>query len=166
MSDNGLDRREFHKLSAAALGGMIAGATIGCGGASPSKDAAKSTTSTQSSSDPAPVALTENEKILIGGPEHTCRGLNSCKGKGRSKDNSCAGQGTCASIADSKCSGQNDCKGLGGCGELPGMNSCKAMGGCHVPLMDDAWTKARKTFETAMKKSGKTVGDAPPKAKS
>jgi hypothetical protein len=58
----------------------------------------------------------------------------------------------------------NDCKGQGGCGENPGSNSCKGKGGCHVPLMDEAWTKARAGFEAAMKKQGKTIGEAPAKA--
>lgn len=158
MQDNGLDRREFHRLTVAALGGMVAGTTIGCGNSPPSK-----TTGTEPNPAGGGVALTETEKLITDEP-HTCRGLNSCKGKGRSKDNACAGQGTCASIADTTCGGNNDCKGQGGCGEVPGMNSCKGKGTCHIPLMDEAWPKARKAFESAMKKKGDTFGDAPPKA--
>jgi len=169
MSDQGLDRRDFHKLTVAALGGMIAGTAVGCGSPQAPRTAQTSETTTNSAKQPEPVVeaggtLSDVEKLIIDEP-HTCRGLNSCKGLGRSKDNACAGQGTCASIADAACSGNNECKGQGGCGELPGMNSCKGEGGCHIPLMDGAWKKARKTFETAMKKSGKKFGDAPAKAK-
>lgn len=158
MLDGGMDRRDFHKLTVAALGGMVAGTAIGCGSSTPAPKL-------PASSEPAgAVTLTEAEKLIIDEP-HTCRGLNSCKNLGRGKDNACAGQGTCASIADQSCSGQNKCKGQGGCGELPGMNSCEGKGGCHIPLMDDAWTTARTSFEAAMKKSGKTFGKAPAKAK-
>ena len=164
MQDNGLDRRDFHKLTAAALGGMIAGTTIGCGEGKPaSKEAAKSKSETPAATD-GTVALTDAEKLIIDDP-HTCRGLNTCKNTGRSKDNACAGQGTCASVKDSTCGGNNACKGQGGCGELPGMNACEGKGGCHIPLMDEAWTKARAAFEAAMKKTGKTVGAAPAKTK-
>ena len=163
MQNNGLARRDFHKLTVAALGGMIAGTTIGCG----ATRTAPATTQSASTSNPDPleaVALTDAEKLILDDP-HTCRGLNSCKGKGRGKDNACAGQGTCASIADASCSGNNECKGQGGCGEDAGRNACKGKGGCHVPLMEGAWTKARAAFEGAMKKTGKKVGAAPAKAK-
>jgi len=162
MQDNGLDRRDFHKLTVAALGGMIAGTAIGCrsGSAPAVKDSSASTASTA----PEGGTLSEAEKLIIDEP-HTCRGLNSCKNLGRGKDNACAGQGTCASIADSTCGGNNECKGQGGCGDLPGMNSCKGKGGCHIPLMDEAWKNARSTFEGAMKKTGQPFGAAPAKAK-
>jgi len=159
MQDNGLHRRDFHKFTVAALGGMIAGTTVGCTGTPPTQPASPSTANSM-----AAATLTEAEKLIIDEP-HTCRGLNSCKNLGRSKDNACAGQGTCASIADAACSGNNECKGQGGCGEDPGMNSCKGKGGCHIPLMESAWTKARTSFEGAMKKSGKTFGPAPAPAK-
>lgn len=155
MSDNGLDRRDFHKLTVAALGGMIAGASIGCGGGGGSGTATTTGTAAVNTAN-----LTDAEKLIIDEP-HTCRGLNACKGKGRSKDNACAGQGTCASIADATCGGNNKCKGQGGCGELPGMNACQGKGGCHIPLMESAWTTARTAFEGAMKKSGQKFGDAP-----
>lgn len=160
MQDNGLDRREFHKLTAAALGGMIAGTTLGCSEKASVPQQAPGSSSTTAAS----ATLSDAEKLIIDEP-HTCRGLNSCKNLGRSKENACAGQGTCASIADATCGGNNQCKGQGGCGEVPGMNSCKGEGGCHIPLMDSAWTKARTAFEGVMKKSGKTFGAAPEKAK-
>lgn len=161
MSDNGMDRRDFHKLTVASLGGMIAGTSLGCRSGTPPSPA---TTAQTEGTTMGAAALSDVEMLAIDEP-HTCRGLNSCKNLGRSKENACAGQGTCASIADSTCGGNNKCKGQGGCGELPGMNSCEGKGGCHIPLMDDAWTKVRATFETAMKKSGKSFGPAPAKAK-
>ena len=104
--------------------------------------------------------LTEAEEILLAEP-HVCRGLNTCKGLGRGGDNTCAGTGACASIADHACATQNECKGQGGCGSNPGMNACKGEGGCHIPLMEDAWKRARQTLEGALKKQGKEIGAAP-----
>jgi hypothetical protein len=161
MNPPGMDRREFHQLTIAALSGVIAGTTAGCNNAPPPpvRPTPVATTTTA----PAAVVLSAAAEELIMDEPHTCRGLNSCKGKGRSKENACAGQGTCASVADSHCGGHNDCKGQGGCGEKPGMNDCKGQGGCHIPLMDSAWETARAAFETAMKKNGKDFGTAPPK---
>jgi hypothetical protein len=165
-----LDRRNFHKVSLAALSGLVSGAA-GCGkpGAPPAAPPAGSSMEdalsqpTEGAALDVATDLTPQEQLLVD-DKHVCRGLNTCKGLGRSKDNSCAGQGSCASIADHACAQQNECKGQGGCGEDPGFNACKGMGGCHVPLMDEAWTKARTAFEAAMKKSGKSVGVAPAKA--
>ena len=164
MNPSGMDRREFHQLTFAALSGFIAGTTIGCGngGQAPVMKpplAPPAGAATQSE----PMTLSASAEALIMDDTHTCRGLNSCKGNGRSKENECAGQGTCASIADASCSGQNDCKGQGGCGPNPNMNDCKGMGGCHVPLMASAWDTARAAFETTMKKNGKSFGEAPAK---
>ena len=161
MQNHGLDRRDFHKLTLAAFGGMLAGTTVGCGGGAPSGGA---TPATPVAANASTTELTEVEKLIIDEP-HVCRGLNSCKGLGRGKDNDCAGLGTCASMADASCGGNNACKGQGGCGELPGMNSCEGKGACHIPLMDKQWEQARAAFETAMKKSGKKIGAAPAKAK-
>lgn len=162
MKPTGMDRREFHQLTVAALGGVIAGTTIGCNPAPtvpPAKTVAAPTSTTPDTV--AQVTLTPEMEALIMDEPHTCRGLNSCKGKGRSQDNDCAGQGTCASVADAVCGGHNQCKGQGGCGETPGMNACMGKGGCHIPLMASAWETARAAFETAMKKNGKDFGKAP-----
>ena len=160
MNPARLDRREFHQLTLAALGGAVAGASLGCnsGGSSGTATPKAATGGAK----PA-VQLSEAAETLIMDEPHTCRGLNSCKGNGRDKENACAGQGTCASIADATCGGNNDCKGQGGCGANPGMNDCKGHGGCHIPLMDSAWETARAAFETAMTKNGKTFGAAPAK---
>jgi len=153
---HGLDRREFHQWTLTALGGLAAGLSSGCG--QPAPQPAVPVASTPSASE-----MTVAEQLILDEP-HVCRGLNTCKGQGRSTDNSCAGMGTCASVADHACGGQNECKGQGGCGSNPGMNSCKREGGCHIPLMDDAWTTARTAFEAALKKTGKNAGAAPAKA--
>lgn len=137
MSDP-FDRRHFDKLALAALGGLLAGATGGCGPAN----------------DPAgPAAAAEL---------HICRGMNKCKGQGKGGENACAGQGACATVKDHSCAGENECKGQGGCGNEPGFNECKGKGGCHVPLSGAMWDGARKVFEDKMKAANKPVGVAPP----
>lgn len=167
MDDQDFDRRHFHQWTLAAFSGVLAGAAAGCG--QPGTPAAKPV----AKPDPAPAAkpagpmisLTDEQVVLLTDEVHTCRGLNVCKGKGRSKENECAGQGTCASVADSSCGGHNDCATLGGCGATAGINECKGQGGCHVPLMDDAWKQARAAFETAMNKKELKFGSAPEPAK-
>jgi hypothetical protein len=135
MAHRPLDRRDFNKLTTAALGGLAAGSILGC------------------SSEPAPgpgVSLTPTR-----GPEiHLCRGLNECKGQGKGGENACRGQGECATAKESACGGQNECKGLGGCGETVGANECKGQGLCHVPLMEGAWNTLhdRKKAEWEEKK--------------
>lgn len=159
MNSNELDRRDFHRLAMAALGGIVAGTSSGCGQGGGDKGGVSIP-----KNESAATTLSEAEQLIIDEP-HVCRGLNSCKGLGRGKDNACAGQGTCATMADAECGGNNKCKGQGGCGELPGMNSCEGKGACHIPLMDHAWDKARAAFEAAMKKTNKTFGAAPAKPK-
>lgn len=160
MNSSEMDRRRFHQLAMAALGGAIAGTAAGCGNGGGTKPAATDGTPSATS---AAVELSPEAEVIILDEPHVCRGLNSCKGLGRDKENACAGQGTCASIADATCGGNNDCKGQGGCGANPGMNECKGKGGCHIPLMEGAWETARVAFETAMKKHGKEFGTAPAK---
>lgn len=162
MSSSDLDRRDFHRLALAAFGGLALGAA-GCSGNS-APTPAKTAEPGPAASAAGDAALTADAETLILDEPHVCRGLNTCKELGRSKDNACAGLGTCASVADQKCATQNECKGQGGCGSDPGMNACKGQGSCHVPLMDSAWDTARKAFESAMKKQGKTFGPAPAKA--
>jgi hypothetical protein len=87
-----------------------------------------------------------DEKPQDKADKHTCKGHNSCQGKGGCKTgdngcagrNSCKGKGGCASAeARHSCKGQNSCKGLGGCktseNSCAGKNSCKGKGGCAVP---------------------------------
>ena len=133
------NRRDFTKLAAAALGGLVAGTAM----AEDKK---------------------EDDKVnpLLKEP-HVCRGLNTCKGKGKGGENACAGQGVCATAKAHTCKGDNECKGQGGCGEHPGENECKGKGDCAVPLNAKAWPKARKRFETLMTASKKKFGPAPKK---
>jgi hypothetical protein len=146
MPREDLNRRDFHKLAAAAFGGLVAGAALAR--ADDKKD--------------EPKPKDDKKNPLLQEP-HVCRGLNTCKGKGKGGKNDCAGTSACATAKAHTCGGDNDCRGLGGCGEHPGENKCKGMGDCHVPLQDDAWAKARKRFEELMTKEGKKVGAAPKK---
>jgi hypothetical protein len=139
-----LSRRDFGKLALAALAGISAGATSAL--ADDKKSAA--------------------EKSPLLNDPHVCRGLNTCKGKGADKKNSCAGTGQCATAAQHGCGSQNQCKGQGGCGSRPGENTCKEQGECSVPLHSSAWKKARARYEELMKASGKKFGKAPSPKKS
>lgn len=143
MNERRFDRREFEKLTAAALGGLAAGSLLGCSG---------------QPNPPAQPAV---------GDKHLCRGLNDCKGLGKGGANECRGQGVCATVVSHDCGGHNDCKGLGGCGDTAGANACKGHGGCSVPLMTSAWDKVRKRKETEWGADQKAFGAAPtPPAKS
>ena len=141
LTSSNLSRRDFSKLTAAAFGGVLLGSTLA---ASAADDKA-----------------TKHDPALLLQDKHVCRGLNTCKGKGKGKDNSCAGMGNCALVEAHGCNGENACKGQGGCGEFAGQNSCKGQGSCEVPLREKTWKAARKAFEAQMKKSGKTFGAAP-----
>ncbi len=142
-------RRDFNRLTLAAVGGLMVGAAQ-----TPRPALAAAT-------------LPDAKKEV-----HVCRGLNACKGQGVAVDlngdgkpdqNACAGQGACATAKHVTCGGENDCKGQGGCGATPGENDCKGQGHCHVPLMDSAWKKARSRFEARMKKQQKEFGMPPAK---
>ena len=139
-----LNRRDFTKLALAALAGVSAGATAL--GADEKK-------------------ATAEKNPLLSDP-HVCRGINTCKGKGADKKNSCAGTGQCATAAHHGCGSQNECKGQGGCGAHPGENACKEKGECSVPMHKSAWKKARARYEELMKAAGKKFGDAPSPKKS
>jgi hypothetical protein len=147
-----LSRRDFGKLALAALAGISAGATLAA--ADDSKDGKKD------DKKPAP------EKNPLLGDLHVCRGINTCKGKGADKKNSCAGTGQCATAAHHGCGSQNQCKGQGGCGSHPGENTCKEQGECSVPMHASAWKRARARYEELMKASGKNFGPAPSAKKS
>jgi hypothetical protein len=147
MHDNELTRRQFQKMAMAALGGLVVGAGLA------------------HSDDKKEVKPKDPKKELLLQEPNICRGLNICKTMGKGGKNDCAGMSACATAKAHTCAGENDCAGLGGCGEMPGENKCKAMGKCKVPLKDEAWTAARKRFETVMKKAEKKFGDAPKKDK-
>src|SRR5262245_46122873 len=148
MDERELDRRDFHKLTTAALGGLAAGAVLGCskpGGNLAGKPAA-------------------GEGAVAKVDVHLCRGLNDCKGQGKGGENACRGQGACATAKEHTCGGKNECKGLGGWGEKVGANDCKGRGGCQVPLMDDAWSTLRKRKEPEWTEKKLEAGAAPAKA--
>ncbi len=148
MSQKDYSRRDFHKLSAAALSGILAAGTIGC----ISQPADKT-----SDSGAAPTDGEDTSTVA----KHACRGLNECKGQGAKGTNECAGAGTCATVEHHVCGGHNECKGQGGCGQTPGANECAGKGGCHVPMSGGMWKKARDLFEERMKEKGVEVNPAP-----
>ena len=133
-----LNRRDSAKLTMAALAGMCAAPSL---------------------------SVAADSKITrpLLGEKHVCRGINTCRGKGANKKNSCAGMGQCALAAHHGGGGQNECKGQGGCGEHPGENACKGQGDCAIPLTHEgSWKKARARFEALMTADKKKFGKAPP----
>jgi hypothetical protein len=135
MKTDDVSRRDFGKLTLAALGGAVAGSLL--------------------------VGRTLwADDTAAAGDKHLCCGLNACKGQGAGGKNDCAGQGSCATVQAHGCNGMNDCKGLGG-GDHPGTNDCKGKGGCGVPLSGEGWKRGRASFEAAMTKAGKKFGAAP-----
>jgi len=140
---NNLSRREFAKLTAAAVGGVVAGTAVnGITGVTEG-------------------ALVDESPLLSG--KNVCRGLNPKCGGHKGGSNKCSGQGSCHMANQHTCHGSNDCKGQGGCGANPGENACKGKGECGVPLGESAWKKARANFESAMKDAGNKFGTAPAK---
>jgi len=144
MPETNVKRSDFHQLTVAAFGGILAGSGSVLG------------------------AEQEKPKILVDPAlllqePHVCRGLNTCKGKGQGEKNACAGQGACAVVKAHTCAGTNECKGQGGCGGYPGQNTCKGHGHCAVPLSDKTWAIARKQLEHLMKDMDKKIGSAPKK---
>jgi hypothetical protein len=144
-----LNRRDFNKLTMAAVGGLVAGTT-----------AENLLAADEGEKEKGKEEKKGKEKEI-----HVCRGLNSCKGHGATGNNACAGQGQCATAKAHACHGKNACKNQGGCGATPGENACKGQGKCAVPLNETAWKKARAAFEAKMTKAGKEFGPAPEKKK-
>lgn len=149
MTKKDFTRRDFHALSAAALGGMLS-AGIGCSQAKSPEDR-----------DAGAHASAGDDEQTTQVAKHACRGLNECKGQGAKGTNECAGAGTCATVEPHACAGQNECKGLGGCGQKPGDNECKGQGGCQVPMTGGMWERAREAFEQRMEAKGVEVLPAP-----
>jgi hypothetical protein len=120
-------------LIAAAISGLILGATSGCSADETKTDPADKSKTTDpvdksKTTDPASV---EKEK-------HACKGYNTCKNKGKSGNNECSKKGDCATVDHHGCKGKNTCKNLGGCGSgdngCKAKNSCKGKGGCAIPI--------------------------------
>lgn len=145
MTSSELSRRQFARLSALAASGLILGVRIA---------------EAEEKSEPP--------KKEEGSEKHLCRGLNTCKGQGGCGEskakNSCAGTGECATVKHHACRGKNECKGSGG-GPNAGLNACKGKGGCAVPLNPAPWGRARARLAVQLQKSGKKLGDPPPKKK-
>ena len=164
MTSPDMNRRDFTRWTAAAVGGVVAGSLAGCAGnpespaPAPGEGDAGGATGAQTSGTPAEGS--HDVAYLLEEP-HVCRGLNTCEGKGAGGDNACAGQGTCHNANKHTCHYENECKGQGGCGEHPGQNACKGQGECAVPLGKPTWETARAAFEKAMAAAGKEVGAAP-----
>ncbi|MCI0332896.1 MAG: hypothetical protein L0228_06700 [Planctomycetes bacterium] len=146
MRNPTLKRREFTKLSAAAFGGLLAGST--------------GLVAAQEEEREDKRKLLVDPALLLEEP-HVCRGLNTCRGKGKGEQNACMGQGACAVVKEHSCNGENDCKGMGGCGGYPGQNTCKGKGHCAVALKKETWAIARKQLEHLMADAGKKLGAAP-----
>lgn len=156
MNQSRFDRRDFHRLTAAALGGLAAGQALGC------RRQAAGPGASPEAQGPGEQAAGKTMAAEL----HLCRGLNDCKGLGADKQNDCRGLGTCATVRHHTCGGQNDCKGLGGCGETVGANACKGQGGCAVPLMDSAWETLRRRLEAQWKEKNLPFHPAPAKKES
>src|SRR5271170_5135905 len=94
-----------HTLIAAAVGGILVGATA-CGGETPPAAAPMAAPADSSSAAPmasaAPAAPAATD-MAAAPAKHACKGMNACKGQGGCKTDKHG------------CKGQNDCKGQGGC---------------------------------------------------
>lgn len=170
MSREPLNRRDFNKLSMAALGGLAAGTAIGCGGGD-EKDKDKKDSAGgggHAPHDGGDVKVTGSD-CWLSGEKNVCRGLNICKGHGQG-DHTCAGQSSCFSGMEKHgCQGENGCNCEGGCGTTVGENACKGKGSCAVPLHGheeleegSKWAEARAKFEAAFEAAGKTFGEPGP----
>jgi len=165
MSGDHLTRRDFHKLSLAALGGAVSGAMLAGCSQEPDGGAGVADLDPHAGHDHGPseshaAAVSEDPSPFLSDP-NVCRGLNVCKGYGQGGANDFAGMSNCHTATKHSCHAHNDCKGQGGCGETAGMNSCKGQGKCAVPLKEETWKKALAKFEAAMKTASKPFGDPP-----
>lgn len=158
MDRPSLDRRQFQQLLGAAFGGLVTGATVGCGGGKEGSGSGSAAGAPAASASGTTLSADAAASL-----KHACRGLNMCQGQGVDGKNQCAGQGTCANVKPHSCATQNECKHLGGCGKLAGANECKGQGGCQVPMHEGAWETARAHFEKKMADLKKDFGPAPAK---
>ena len=144
MDEKNVSRRNFSRLTLAAAAGMVAASGVAMAQKEKKKDGA---------------AYPVDPALLLQDP-NVCRGLNTCKGKGKG-DHNCAGLGSCATAEAHACNGHNVCKGQGGCGGYPGQNNCKEHGHCAVPLSKESWALARKQYEHLMTDLGQKFSPAP-----
>src|SRR5271165_3484186 len=90
-----------HSLIAAAVGGILIGAT-GCGGGDTPPAAAPANASPAATDTAAPAAA-GSAAPAAAPAKNSCKGQNACKGQGNCKTDKHA------------CKGQNGCKAQGGC---------------------------------------------------
>src|SRR4051794_39578154 len=98
MKPSEFTRRDFNRLTAAAFGGIVVGTTVGCSEANKPVATKAPEKSAETKTDPDPGSK-KVDTVAVNdwlGEKHVCRGLNACKNQGASKQNDCAGQGTCA----------------------------------------------------------------------
>ncbi|MBI1349419.1 hypothetical protein GC163_24395 [bacterium] len=158
MEHKDVSRRDFTRLAAAAVGGMMAVGGIAAASEKKGAKAAGSTKAAAPAAGEGPVINVDPGLLLQ--DKNVCRGLNACKTEGKG-EHVCAGQGSCATAVAHSCNTMNECKGQGGCGGYPGQNTCSGKGHCAVPLKQSTWDLARKQFEQLMKDNDKMVGAAP-----
>jgi hypothetical protein len=152
MKRENVNRRDFTKLSIAAMGGMMAGSLVGCG----DKKSPDGETADKSGSEPPAEGGGKGDDALAAWTDHhVCQGLNACEGKGKGGDNKCAGLGKCFTANEHTCHAENECKYQGGCHESVASNECKGKGECAVPLSESTWERAYKKFKADMEKAGK-----------
>lgn len=178
------DRRDFTRLAAAAFGGIAVGAPTlavaqppapvdpppGSGdelpdatGPSPQPDSSNGDDKKPAGGEKAKDKKGDKKEDEKPQEIHLCRGLNSCKDKGASGENKCAGQGTCATtlFAPHECATGNACRGQGGCGKFAGRNQCAGYGDGAVPLTEEDWPRLRREFEARMKRLNIPFGPPP-----
>src|SRR5690348_14546247 len=108
MNRSTLNRRDVNRLALAALGGLVTGASAGCGG-KPNVQNQPATPDGPAEPASQPGESTGLARLLQ--DPHVCRGINTCKNKGKpGTTNQCAGQAHCATVAAHDCNGMNDCK--------------------------------------------------------
>ena len=155
MKRENVSRRDFNKLGVAAMGGLMAGSLVGCGGGEKTEKTDEKTGKTEA--DSTKKDADKADPLAAWGDKHVCKGLNACKGKGKGGGNECAGKGACFTANEHACHTANDCKYQGGCaGDFAKVasNDCKGMGDCGVPLSEGAYEAAYKKFKADMEKAG------------
>ncbi len=121
MNDQTLNRRRLFQLAVAALGGLTAGALVGCNsGQTPTADTDKKKEKDKKEADATPRLLQD---------PHVCRGINTCKNKGKKgTTNECAGQAHCATVTAHDCNGMNDLQGARRLRRTPGRKRMQGQG--------------------------------------
>lgn len=117
-----MTRRQQLLLAAVAMGVTLGTSTLRAAETAPASPSAS----------PAGGEADEVEK-------HGCKGMNDCAGQGGcatdantcSGKNGCKGKGGCATVKHD-CKGKNECRGQG----PHARNECKGLGECAVPIKE------------------------------